>query len=539
MGNFAGTITGTNNIFLEKEKPCSISIVDYTTGEQVKNFKAEGKICDISPEGNRYIRYYLNELSVCDMHNGNQLYTVDADFGNTFAPKFQAFFSPDGNKIAVIYKANVSVFYAPQIMLAESETFKIVAPEPSVKDLVIKSKLYIEQSISKPLNLLENRTDYPVKIENIEVINQNANNEFSLNTVFQPFTIPPHSSHKVEFKFKPQKSGEREAEVIVETPTKRFSSKIRGYAEKRDIFLQDDNYYFGNVKPLTEKDTTITFFRNTSGELMEVANIKIIGPDKRQFSLDLNSGKNKTLDIKVKFAPQKAGETNCLFKIEFVGGENFELMLSENGDAPRIVSLYGKVTDKATGKGIETAITCYDWRTDVKLQTTSSENGEYSLTLPVGRDYVLIADTTDYMPGSDRIYLSGLVLDSIYHSHIELAKIEQNATSIIHSINFKSSDDKLTKDIIVELDHFVEKLKDYPNMQIEISGHTDNRGSDQSNNSLSRKRAISVKKYFEQNRINSNRLTTKGYGSTKPIGDNNTEKGREKNRRVEIKITKM
>ena len=81
-------------------------------------------------------------------------------------------------------------------------------------------------------------------------------------------------------------------------------------------------------------------------------------------------------------------------------------------------------------------------------------------------------------------------------------------------------------------------LKDNPKLQVEITGHADSTGSEMVNQAISEKRALSVKKYLQDKyNIPDNRMTIKGYGSSKPVADNNTQEGRSKNRRVEF-ITK-
>ena len=70
-----------------------------------------------------------------------------------------------------------------------------------------------------------------------------------------------------------------------------------------------------------------------------------------------------------------------------------------------------------------------------------------------------------------------------------------------------------------------------------IEGHTDNRGSDQLNEKLSNDRANAVMKYISDHGIDPGRLSAKGYGPKRPIADNNTNDGRQRNRRVEFHIT--
>ena len=82
-------------------------------------------------------------------------------------------------------------------------------------------------------------------------------------------------------------------------------------------------------------------------------------------------------------------------------------------------------------------------------------------------------------------------------------------------------------------------LKDNPRVRVEIGGHSDSTGAEKANQALSEKRAQSAKKYIQDKfNVPDDRMTVKGYGSTKPIADNNTNEGRAKNRRVEFKTIK-
>lgn len=80
-------------------------------------------------------------------------------------------------------------------------------------------------------------------------------------------------------------------------------------------------------------------------------------------------------------------------------------------------------------------------------------------------------------------------------------------------------------------------LKDYPNTNIEIQGHTDSRGTDDYNMGLSISRATVVRDYLRQNGIAASRMTTKGFGESAPAYSNDTQEGMAQNRRVEFLIT--
>jgi OOP family OmpA-OmpF porin len=77
-------------------------------------------------------------------------------------------------------------------------------------------------------------------------------------------------------------------------------------------------------------------------------------------------------------------------------------------------------------------------------------------------------------------------------------------------------------------------LKEHPDARVEVSGHTDTRGTDEYNQKLSERRANAVKAHLVSQGIAANRITTKGLGETEPVADNGTEQGRAQNRRVVI-----
>jgi len=87
------------------------------------------------------------------------------------------------------------------------------------------------------------------------------------------------------------------------------------------------------------------------------------------------------------------------------------------------------------------------------------------------------------------------------------------------------------------LDKLVNVLKEYPDTNIEIQGHTDSKGTDSYNESLSNKRASAVASYLRNRGVSSARISTKGFGESAPIASNDTDAGRSQNRRVDFLIT--
>lgn len=105
---------------------------------------------------------------------------------------------------------------------------------------------------------------------------------------------------------------------------------------------------------------------------------------------------------------------------------------------------------------------------------------------------------------------------------------------VLVGVNFQSGKAVLMEMSFKILDQVVESLKEWPDVRLEIQGHTDSQGSSEYNRGLSQKRAEAVKFYLVQHGIDADRLTAVGYGEDSPIADNSTAAGREKNRRVEL-----
>jgi outer membrane protein OmpA-like peptidoglycan-associated protein len=108
---------------------------------------------------------------------------------------------------------------------------------------------------------------------------------------------------------------------------------------------------------------------------------------------------------------------------------------------------------------------------------------------------------------------------------------------VLRGVNFEFDKASLTPDAKVLLDMVSDALLARPDIQVELDGHTDSKGSDAYNQKLSERRAESVKQYLVGRGIDGGRMTTVGFGETQPIADNATDEGREYNRRTELKVT--
>ncbi len=119
---------------------------------------------------------------------------------------------------------------------------------------------------------------------------------------------------------------------------------------------------------------------------------------------------------------------------------------------------------------------------------------------------------------------------------ISLAGCATGDVIVLRGVNFEFDKSKLTANAKTILDNVGDELKAYPSIKVEVAGHTDAKGSDEYNQKLSESRAASVMAYLVKLGIADERLTTVGYGEAQPIADNDTDEGRELNRRVELRI---
>lgn len=112
--------------------------------------------------------------------------------------------------------------------------------------------------------------------------------------------------------------------------------------------------------------------------------------------------------------------------------------------------------------------------------------------------------------------------------------LDKDSKVILYGILFDLDKASLKQESEKQLSNIVTLLIKYPDLKLEIQGHTDDQGKDDYNMNLSKNRSETVSNYLQLFGIDKKRLVTKGFGETKPIATNDTEEGRAQNRRVEL-----
>jgi OmpA-OmpF porin, OOP family len=165
--------------------------------------------------------------------------------------------------------------------------------------------------------------------------------------------------------------------------------------------------------------------------------------------------------------------------------------------------------------------------------------GKYKIFLKEGERYDVSISAKGYSFESQVINADSLKAYKEVRKDIQLKSLKPNISFTLNNIFFAFDSASLTKNSELELDRVLEMLKTNLKMTVEISAHTDDKGSDEYNNRLSQARAESVVKYLVEKGIGKDRMTAKGYGKTLPSVPNDSDENRAKNRRVEFKILKL
>ena len=204
-----------------------------------------------------------------------------------------------------------------------------------------------------------------------------------------------------------------------------------------------------------------------------------------------------------------------------------------------LMVLKGKIFSKASQKAIGATITVTDNETNHVLGVFNSNanNGKYTILVPPGKNYGISVEADEHLAYSENILMTDK--DNYFEltKDVFLESLAKGSITILKNVFFDFGKAELKKESFIELDKFYKVLAENPSICVEIAGHTDNIGNDIDNLELSQKRALSVSRYLEGKGIDSKRLCALGYGGSYNIASNNTESGRQQNRRIEIIIS--
>jgi len=194
----------------------------------------------------------------------------------------------------------------------------------------------------------------------------------------------------------------------------------------------------------------------------------------------------------------------------------------------------GNVTSSKTGQAIAAKL---DFKADSVYSANSNNKGAYTLLIPSTKIYTIVVEAPGYIGVLEKLDIHTFEMDQV-ELNFKLQPIEIGTTVNLRNVLFQVGTVNLLSDSYDELDVVVDLLKANPKVEIELAGHTDNRGDAKMNLKLSKSRVDKVKSYLVSKGISGRRIKGKGYGGQKPIASSDSEESRKLNRRVEFTIVK-
>jgi outer membrane protein OmpA-like peptidoglycan-associated protein/tetratricopeptide (TPR) repeat protein len=245
-------------------------------------------------------------------------------------------------------------------------------------------------------------------------------------------------------------------------------------------------------------------------------------------------GLNISFDGKTAFY---ASERNPGFGLDIY---SFELPESIRPEPVSYVK--AKITDAESGEVIKAVVDLINLSADTtnRRTETADENGEILLCLPLNSNYAFNVSANGYLFYSQAFQFKEVkTIKAPENIEIGLNRIEIGAEMNLYNIYFETDSFRILPDSEPELEKLVLFLRNNPQLEVEIQGHTDNTGRTEHNLSLSELRAKSVVEYLEINKIERSRLQFRGFGETRPVATNETAEGKMLNRRTTVKIEKQ
>ena len=200
----------------------------------------------------------------------------------------------------------------------------------------------------------------------------------------------------------------------------------------------------------------------------------------------------------------------------------------------KVVKVYGKVLNSKTNLPISARLS---FESDTVHTVNTFADGNYSIMIPSVNEYVIKIEAAGFVGNMERLDIRTFEMKQL-EMNFKLQQIEVGATVNLKNVLFQQGTATLLIESSEELNMVADFMKANSKVEIELAGHTDNRGIHAHNVRLSKERVEKVKEYLVSQGISGKRMSGQGYGGIKPIADNDAEETRKLNRRVEFTIVK-
>lgn len=221
------------------------------------------------------------------------------------------------------------------------------------------------------------------------------------------------------------------------------------------------------------------------------------------------------------------------------GRDIYRFELHKEARPMEVSYMKGKVYNAQNRKSLRAGFELFDLETGERVSKSYSDpyNGEFLVCIPTNKNYMLNVAKEGFLFFSENFSLKGVhEVSEPFYKDVPLQPITTGKSIVLNNIFFETDSYNLKTESHLELDKVVGFLVTNESLVVEISGHTDNVGTENYNLTLSQKRADAVVDYLVSKGVEKTRLIAKGYGFSKPIDSNETPGGRAKNRRTELMI---
>lgn len=260
----------------------------------------------------------------------------------------------------------------------------------------------------------------------------------------------------------------------------------------------------------------------------------------KNFVQAINDGNVSDEDIQIIFGTEQElnersatlGDFNNSLSIQAQGKVTFK-NFEGNYKAGKLAESEVKIYEDLCDKWVHVSIAITEKSLKVYLNSERVLNAQIESGKP--STFILYAGSSTYEYASQAFFKNFRIAEGGADPYKTLAT---DGKFIARGINFDVNKATIKPESMGTLNSIVALMKEKPELKFEIGGHTDSDGDDTSNLKLSQERADAVKAKLISMGIDASRFTAKGYGETKPIGDNKTFEGKAENRRVEFVILK-
>jgi len=229
-------------------------------------------------------------------------------------------------------------------------------------------------------------------------------------------------------------------------------------------------------------------------------------------------------------------------KLEGYGGQDlYSFELYQEAQPIATTYMKGTVFDEKSKRPLAADFRIIDLENENEVVSATADpvTGSFLISLPVNKNYALNVSMDGYLFHSENIELLSGTPDEPFLKNVGMKQLSVGESVVLKNVFFETNKYDLKDESRVELMKLHSFMQNNPAVSIEISGHTDNVGNDNDNQTLSENRAQAIYNFLIENGIEADRLSYKGYGETQPIDTNDTEEGRANNRRSEFKIKEI